>query len=119
VQSSEAVASKSVRKGLNLISNILRKALSVKGNPPKKIKAKLANLYLENLTNCSSKNVMIKGRNNNTKIPSSSNSKLITDNHSHTRNIKKNKISDKLCFKIKNLQNINTTNKENINIQCK
>ena len=103
----------------NSISNILRKALSVKGNPPKKIKTKLANLYLEHLTNSSSKNVMIKGRNNNTKIPSLSNSKLISDNHSHTGNNKKNKISNKLSFKIKKYQTINIINKANINIKCK
>ena len=102
------------------ISNILRKALSDKGNPPKKIKTKLANFYLENLANNSSKNAKIKGKNNNTKIPSSSNLKLIGNNHSHFGNKKKNKIfSNKLSFKIKNYQNINIINKANIKIECK
>ena len=100
------------------ISNILRKALSKKGNPPKKNKIKLSNYYLDNLTNSSSKIMKIKDKNNNTKIPSLSNIKLIDDNLSHFGN-KKKKANNKLFFKIKNYQNINIINKSNIHIEYK
>ena len=100
------------------ISNILRKALGKKGNPPKKIKTKLANYYLDNLTNSSSKIMKIKDKNNNTKIPSLYDLKLIDDNISPLENKKKNK-ANKLSLKIKNYQNINIINKANIHIECK
>ena len=93
------------------ISNILRKALSDKGNPPKKMKTKI---YLENIANSSSKSMKI----NNFKFPSTSNLKLMDDNYSHNGNKKKNKISNKFPFKIKNYQQINIINKEN-NIEYK
>ena len=101
------------------ISHILRKALNEKGNPPKKIKTKLTNIYLDNLTNSSTKNLKIRGRNNDTIIPSSSNLKITDNNQSHSGNKKKNKIANKLSFKVKKYQNINIINKANIHIEYK
>ena len=94
------------------ISNILRKALTEKANPIKKMKTKLAKHYLNFLANNSSKNINIK-----TKIPSSSKINLLEDNHSHKRNIKRNitnKSNKNISLNIKNYQNINFINKANI-----
>ena len=94
------------------ISNILRKALTEKANPIKKIKTKLNKHYLNFATNNSSKNINIK-----TKIPSSSKIKLLEDNHSHKRNKKRNitnKSNKNISLNIKNYQNINFINKANI-----
>ena len=91
------------------ISNILRKALTEKANPIKKIKTKLSHNYLNFVTNNSSKNINMKN-----KIPSSSKLNLLEDNHSHKRHKKKNKSNKNISFNINNYQNINIINKSSI-----
>ena len=101
------------------ISNILRKALSDKGNPPKKVKTKLTKNYLDSSIKSTNKNANSKTRINNSKIPSLSKEELIGGNQSHKGDKKKNKISKKLSVKIKNYQNINIINKADILVRYK
>ena len=101
------------------ISNILRKALSDKGNPPKKVKTKLTKNYLDSSTKSTNKNANSRTRINNSKIPSLSKEELIGGNQSHKGDKKKNKISKKLSVKIKNYQNINIINKADILVRYK
>ena len=96
------------------ISNILRKALSEKASPIKKVKIKLTNHNLNFLTNNSSKNINIK-----TKNPSSSKLNLLEDNHSYKGNKQRNKSNKSISLSIKNYQNINIINKANIHFDYK